>query len=283
MPRLSITDHDRDSAGMTYIYPVLSRRSGGLSIGVNLNTNQACNWRCIYCEVPGLIRGSAPDIDLRLLEDELRTLLKDVLEGDFLERYELPPRQRVIRAITLSGNGEPTSCPAFDRVVGTIGQLCAEHHLLGQLKLVLITNGTLMHKAEVQRGVAHWAELGGEVWFKLDSATEAGRQRINSVKLSQRTVRRNLQTCARLCPTWIQTCLFAFDGEPPSAAEQQAYLDFLEGLGKDGITLEGVQLYRLARPSLQPEASRLTALPKEWLSAFGQRIESLGILTRIHP
>lgn len=267
---------------MTYIYPVLSRRSEGLSIGVNLNTNQACNWRCIYCEVSGLIRGSAPDVDLRLLEDELRTLLKDVLQGDFFERYELPPRQRIIRAITLSGNGEPTSCPAFASVVGAIGRICAEQDLLGQVKLVLITNGALMHGTEVQRGIAHWAELGGEVWFKLDSATTAGRQRINSVNLSQETVRRNLRICARLCPTWIQTCLFALDGQPPSAAEQQAYLDFLEGLGKDGITLEGVQLYRLARPSLQPEASRLTALPKDWLTAFGQRIERLGIVTRIH-
>ena len=44
---LNIYDHDRDSAGMTYVYPVISRRAGGVSVGINLNTNKACNWRCI--------------------------------------------------------------------------------------------------------------------------------------------------------------------------------------------------------------------------------------------
>ena len=46
-------------------------RAGGVSIGINLNTNNACNWRCIYCQVPELARGTAPPIDLLLLEKEL--------------------------------------------------------------------------------------------------------------------------------------------------------------------------------------------------------------------
>ncbi|MEZ0245224.1 MAG: radical SAM protein, partial [Methylophilaceae bacterium] len=59
-PQLDATDHDRDSAGMTYVYPVVSRRARGVSIGINLNPNNACNWRCIYCQVPNLTRGAAP-------------------------------------------------------------------------------------------------------------------------------------------------------------------------------------------------------------------------------
>ncbi|MCG8997432.1 radical SAM protein, partial [Laribacter hongkongensis] len=54
-------DHSRNSAGFQYVYPVLSRRAGGVSVGINLNPNQACNWRCIYCQVPGLVRSQAPD------------------------------------------------------------------------------------------------------------------------------------------------------------------------------------------------------------------------------
>ena len=30
---LTPTNHDRDSAGMTYVYPVVSRRAGGVSVG----------------------------------------------------------------------------------------------------------------------------------------------------------------------------------------------------------------------------------------------------------
>ncbi|MCZ7653281.1 MAG: hypothetical protein M5R42_01880 [Rhodocyclaceae bacterium] len=70
MKQLDVTDHSRDSAGLTYVYPVVSRRAGGVSIGINLNPNNACNWRCIYCQVPDLKRGAAPLIDLDRLEGE---------------------------------------------------------------------------------------------------------------------------------------------------------------------------------------------------------------------
>ncbi|MGZ8216595.1 MAG: radical SAM protein, partial [Methylomagnum sp.] len=197
MPKLTTTNHDRDSAGLTYVYPVISRRSGGLSIGVNLNPNNACNWRCVYCQVPDLIRGAAPEIDLAVLEDELRGLLDDALHGDFFELFQPPESQRVIRDIAISGNGEPTSCRAFDAVVGVIGQMCAEFDLFGAIKLVLITNGSLANRPEVQRGLAHWSELGGEVWFKVDRATEAGIRQVNNVNLAPDTVLRHLESCAR--------------------------------------------------------------------------------------
>ena len=44
---LAINDHRRDSAGLRYVYPVISRRAGGVSVGINLNPNNACNWACL--------------------------------------------------------------------------------------------------------------------------------------------------------------------------------------------------------------------------------------------
>ena len=84
-PQLTVTDHDRDAAHRTYVYPVVSRRAGGVSVGINLNPNNACNWRCIYCQVPGLTRGTAPAIDLAVLENELRGFLDELLHGDFMQ------------------------------------------------------------------------------------------------------------------------------------------------------------------------------------------------------
>jgi len=267
---------------MTYVYSVISRRSGGLSIGINLNPNNACNWRCIYCQVPGLTRGAAPAIDVDQLGDELRTLLDDALRGDFYERHQLPAEQRAIRDIAIAGNGEPTTSPLFDDAIAVIGQVVAEYDLFNRIKLVLISNGSQMQKPEVQRGLSHWAELGGVVWFKLDSATAEGISRINNVHLSMEQVWRNLTHCARLCPTWLQTCVVEFDGQPPSAVEQSAYLAFLTRLREQDVPVEGVLLYGLDRPSNQPEASRLRALPSSWLAAFGQRIEALGFGVRVH-
>lgn len=281
-PRLTTARHDRDSAGMTYVYPVLSRRAGGLSIGVNLNPNNACNWRCLYCQVPTLTRGAGPAIDLAVLEAELVQVIQDALHGDFFDRYGLPADQRIIRDIALSGNGESTTSPAFSAAVGVIERVCTDYGLRGQIKLVLISNGSQMRKPDVQRGLADWGKLGGEVWFKLDRATEAGIQRINQVSISPATVQANLVAVSHHCPVWIQTCLFALDGLPPSDTEQAAYLAFLETLQRQDIRVQGVLLYGMARPSLQPEALRLSVLPVEWLEAFACRIKRLGLVANVH-
>ena len=82
---LNVTDHSRDNVGLTYIYPVVSRRAGGVSVGINLNPNNACNWRCIYCQVPELKRGAAPVIDLIRLEAELYIFLQEILYGSFMQ------------------------------------------------------------------------------------------------------------------------------------------------------------------------------------------------------
>ena len=58
---LTIFNHDRNIYKSKYIYPVVSRRSKGLSLGINLNTNNACNWQCIYCQVSNLKLGKPAD------------------------------------------------------------------------------------------------------------------------------------------------------------------------------------------------------------------------------
>ena len=44
-------DHPRSFEANRYVYPVLSRRAGGISIGVNLNVDKVCNFHCVYCQV----------------------------------------------------------------------------------------------------------------------------------------------------------------------------------------------------------------------------------------
>ena len=113
---LSVSDHNRSFISMTYVYPVVSRRAGGVSVGINLNPNNACNWHCAYCQVPGLVRGAAPEIDLAQLEGELRQFLGELLHGSFMAEH-VPPEAQVIRDIAFSGNGEPTSSKAFATIV----------------------------------------------------------------------------------------------------------------------------------------------------------------------
>ena len=277
-----MTNHDRDSADLRYVYPVVSRRSGGVSVGINLNTNNACNWRCIYCQVPGLKRGSAPAIDLSILEKELRGFLNELLHGDFMLN-RVPEGLQRINDIALSGNGEPTSAGEFVQVIALIARVRGELALPDAVKTLLITNGSLLYRNSVQQGLRDMAKLNGEVWFKLDRASEAGMQRINDIHMSLNKVRDNLIAAIACCPTWLQTCWFALDGEPPSRQDEDDYIEFVAALLRDGHQPQGVLLYSLARPSLQAEAPRLSALPAEHLQAFADRISKLGLAVKVTP
>ena len=280
--RLTVADHDRGSAGLTYVYPVVSRRAGGVSVGINLNVNNACNWRCIYCQVPDLIRGAPPPVDLGKLEKELSGFLQDVLRGDFLAT-RVPVEARRLNDIALSGNGEPTSAREFERVIDLVGEVRRQTRVPAEVKTVLITNGSLMQRAGVQAGVRKLGALSGEVWFKVDRATGSGLRKVNNIRTDIARMRANLEIAVRLCPTWIQTCVFAIDGFPPEEAEQRAYLDFLSERVADRLPLQGVLLYGLARQSFQPEGKRLSALPFAWLDAFAERIRALGLEVKVTP
>ena len=277
---LNVVDHSRDSAGLRYVYPVVSRRAGGVSVGINLNTYNACNWRCVYCQVPDLKLGTASAVDLVLLEKELRGFLHELLHGDFMQQH-VPEGARRINDIALSGNGEPTSAKEFVQVIELIGRLQKELALPPHIKLVLITNGSLMHRPYVQQGLRLMAQFKGEVWFKLDRASATGMQTINNTQLSMEKVRKNLVSAIALCPTWLQTCWLALDGLAPAKQDEDDYLDFIAGLLHDNIRPQGVLLYSLARPSLQAEASRLAALSGQEMEPFAERIRALGVVVKV--
>lgn len=276
---LTTTDHNRDYAGFRYAYPVVSRRAGGVSVGINLNPNNACNWACIYCQVPDLARGGPPPIDLAQLERELCTLLEDVLRGDFMQR-EVPEEARQLMDVAFSGNGEPTSAEEFDAAVERVIAVMQRFDLSQKVKLRLITNGSLMHRPAVRSGIARIGLQQGEVWFKIDRGSAEGISMVNRTSLEPLKARSNLELCCSLAPTWVQTCWFMLDGRAPDNDEEEAYLDLLRPVTKK---IRGVHLYGLARPSLQPDAPRLGRLPPTHLAAFAARIASLGTEVNLSP
>jgi wyosine [tRNA(Phe)-imidazoG37] synthetase (radical SAM superfamily) len=276
---LKTEDHSRDSAGMRYVYPVISRRAGGVSVGINLNPNNACNWRCIYCQVPDLKRGGPPPIDLVLLERELNVFLHGAVAGDFMAT-RVPAGSRRLVDVAFSGNGEPTSAREFADAVGIAERVLAAHGLGGKVPLRLITNGSLLDRKTVQSGIAHLGRAGGEVWFKLDAGTTAGLARINGTRARPELVARRLACCAELAPTWVQTCLFRIDGEAPDEQEIRAWLALLTPLAP---VLAGVHLYSLARPSQQKEAPRLGRMEAAALEKIADRVRQLGLTVRVSP
>lgn len=285
---LTPEDHNRDVSGLTYIYPVVSRRAGGVSIGINLNVNNACNWRCVYCQVPDLKRGTPDKIDLALLEKELRKFLNQLLHGDFMERY-VAEGDRHLKDIAFSGNGEPTSAKEFPQVITLVEKVLNDFKLLDDehpiikdqpIKVRLITNGSLMEKDSVLNSVGHLAKVHGEVWFKVDGGTPEDVARVNDVNINITSVIKRLKACAAACPTFVQTCMFGLDGKPPSESHISAYIELLAEVKND---IKGVHLYGLARPSYQEEAPRLSRLPAESLEKIADKIRSLGLTVFVSP
>lgn len=277
---LTIEDHRRDSAGLHYVYPVVSRRAGGVSVGINLNVNNACNWACLYCQVDGLTRGGPPPVDLDLLESELASFLEDVLHGDFMQR-NVPETERHLVDVAFSGNGEPTSADEFSAAVECVQRVLERCGLARRIPVRLITNGSLLHRPQVQAGIRMIGELDGEVWFKIDRGTAVAAAEVNVVPSDAGRVRRNLEIACSLAKTWVQTCWFALDGKEPDAAERAAYCELLAPLAS---RVSGIHLYGLARPSMQPAAPRLARLAEAQLHNFAEEIEKkTGIRVLVSP
>ncbi len=274
---LSIHDHSRELSGLKYIYSVVSRRAGGLSVGINLNVNNACNWQCIYCEIPNLTRGSPPPIELEVLEQELRFFLKEIINGDYMEK-NVSLEDRHLKDIAFSGNGEPTSAEEFPEVISIVKKLLEEFNLLHKIKIRLITNGSLMHQASVIKSVEMLKEMNGEVWFKVDAATEESIKTINQVNLKPHQILERLKNSANVCPTFVQTCIFSINGNGPSEKDINAYIELINEVKSN---IQGVHLYGLARPSLQPQAKNLGRIDEEVLQDIAKELRSLNITTTV--
>lgn len=260
---------------------MVSRRSGGVSVGVNLNPNNACNWACAYCQVDGLVRGPAPTVDLHQLEEELDGFLGLAMTEAWMNEHA-PEGSRRITDIAISGNGEPTTSPQFAEVVERVKAIRERRRL--DVPTILITNGSRIHVHAVQLGLRAMASARGQIWFKVDRASAAGREAVNRVQGGSERVADQLALAAECCPTRVQTCMFTTDGSAPDAAELDAYVAFLEGQVERGTTLEGVTLYGLARPSMQPGAERLGKVDPAWLEALADRVRgATGLEVTAHP
>jgi histidinol dehydrogenase len=224
------------------VYPAVSRRSGGLSLGVNLFPDaKLCSFDCPYCEVFP-IRGEAEAFSIAGLEEELE---------DFLKRdYPRDWSGGRVRDICFSGNGEPTLSP----FLGEALELCARFRrshpdILGSSALVLITNSTLFLEGAVSdllaaavrdEGLVVWAKLdaGSERLFSLMSGTTGGLDRLAEGILS-------FSKRSRLV---IQTMLCEVGGYAPGDGDIEDYSRLLARLLRDGAGIGEVHLYTFARP-----------------------------------
>ncbi len=251
--RLAFSRHSRAWAGNRYVYPVVSRRSGGLSIGINLNPDKVCNFDCIYCSVERSVPGQTGRVATAVVRTELRHMLALAASGEI---FRLPdfasirPELMRLNDIAFSGEGEPTTCPVFGPCCHIAAQELQRAGLSG-VKLVLITNATMFARRSVREALEYLDQHGGEIWAKLDAGTAAYYQLVDRPGVGLAQILANITWCAQVRPTVIQTLLMKIHGQPPPPEEIHAYAQRIADIIAAGGRIKLVQLYTVARKTAE--------------------------------
>lgn len=265
------TEHPRLFQSNKFVYPVLSRRSRGVSVGINLNPDKVCNFDCIYCQVDrrsaAVTRFVETDRLLAELEETLDLVTTGALYGD--ERFaSIPEPLRRLNDIAFSGDGEPTTFRNIPSIVADVAAIKARRGL-DAVKLVMITNASMFHRPSVQRALATLDANNGEIWAKLDAGTEPYFRLVDRTTVPFERVLQNLRDAARVRPLVIQSLFMRVAGAGPSADEIAAYCDRLSEILAAGGRLARVQVYTVARP---PTESYVNPLPPAEVDAIAAEV-----------
>jgi histidinol dehydrogenase len=256
MQKVSINpvENHREREKGVIVYPVYSRRSGGLSVGINLFPDKkCCPFDCPYCEVFPFTTNTV--FSLPQMEKELCNVISAAHEQNI-----------IIRDICFSGNGEPSLSPALGKALKTAANI--RNKIAPEAQLVLITNGAgLSHLLNVIPYVA-----GLDIWLKLDAGTPEWYQKINRCIIPFEEHIAKIKAFAAQTSFTIQTMLCAVDGSPPPSEEVAAWEALALELALTG-NIRKVQLYGKARPA--PEDPKALSLPPEYLENRASALRQL--------
>lgn len=257
-----------------FVYVVVSPRARGLSVGVNMNPDKACQFNCIYCEVDRMLSPGGPRLDVGLMAGELKATLDFVRSGRLRELHafrKVPDELLQLRHVALSGDGEPTLAREFAEALQAVMHVRA---LAGYpfFKIVLITNATGLDLPAVERGLKHLTKED-EVWAKLDGGTQAYLNRVNGVQVPLERILSNILRVGRERKVIIQSLFPAINGQEPPLEEIDQYAERLRELKDAGAQIPLVQIYSATRPTPRSECGHL---PLRVLSHIAQRVHQVS-------
>lgn len=255
------SQHQRTYHENKFVYPVLSRRSKGISIGVNLNPDKICNFDCIYCQVDRRDESETRFVGLDQLLAELDHMLKFVISGEIYQDPKfasVPQELRRLNDIAFSGDGEPTTYRNFDTIVKAAADL-KQKHQADEVKMVVITNASMLHRDSTQAALKILDENQGEIWAKLDAGTESYFKIIDRTKIRFKQILENIALAAKQRPIVIQSLFMLVDQQPPTEAEIDAYCMRLNEVVHSGGKIKLVQVYTIARRTTEDYVASLSS------------------------
>lgn len=270
MNLMNAANHDRGETRDALVYPVFSRRSRGLSVGINLFPDRKlCNFDCPYCEVlppdsMSLQEHRARPFDLARLEADLETF--------FTRDYPAVWAPEPVRDLCISGNGEPTLSPQLEAALELCAGMRNRHAPARNSDIVIITNATGFLDescSAMLHGFASREKL--TLWVKLDSGHQEGFSAFSRSAFDLEQILDGIARFASNTPVVIQTMVCAFDGILPQESDAAACARRLDWLLDHGARIDAIHLYTLAR---KPTADFVSALDDASLLAYADRVKT---------
>ena len=255
--------HSRTRRFNRYVYLVRARRSGGLSLGVNLDPQKTCNFDCVYCEVVDRRemeqKTGRPPIDAEEVAAELTAELR-------LLRDRPGAEPEPLRDVAFAGDGEPSTFPGFLPLARRLFDV-RDAERFRHVPFVLITNGSGLDRAEMREAHDLFAERGGAFWVKLDAGSEAFYRAVCRTSVPFGRVLENLAAAARRHPVVVQAMFFRLRGEPPPRGEIAAWAGRLRDVVHAGGRVSLVQVYTVARETMEPGIAPLAEVELREIAA----------------
>ncbi|MDH5640963.1 MAG: hypothetical protein OEY28_06685 [Nitrospira sp.] len=271
--------HSRRFDTNRFVYPVVSRRSRGLSIGVNVNPDKICNFDCPYCQVQREIQPLDLEVDFEVMAEELHALAAEAASGEIWnhERFAQTPQEyRRVNDVAFSGDGEPTTYRRLADAIELAETVKATHGL--DAATILITNATRLAHPDVAPALAALAKVRHEIWAKLDAGTQERFELMSGTRLDLGRIVENIAHCAKTHKVLIQSLFPTIDGEGPSDTEVEAWCGRLSRIVESGGRIEEVQVYTTAR---RPADLRIGALATGRLEEIAVRARELGLKAEV--
>jgi wyosine [tRNA(Phe)-imidazoG37] synthetase (radical SAM superfamily) len=264
-----LTQNSRSFNTLRFAYPVVSRRSRGLSLGLNVNPDKVCNFDCPYCQVDRTTAGPDKTVDFHTMLTEIDTLMGMAKSGEIWEHPRFastPAALRRLNDIAFAGDGEPTTYARLGDAIAEIHGLKTKHGMQ-TVKTIILTNATLLGSRTILDRLAQLKRGPYEIWAKLDAGTQPWFEAMSATKLKLERIVEGITACAREFEVIIQALIPTLDGKDPGNAEAEAIGERIAEISKAGGNLKLVQVYTTAR---RPSDSRIGMVEDARLDELAQ-------------
>jgi wyosine [tRNA(Phe)-imidazoG37] synthetase (radical SAM superfamily) len=246
--------------------PVKSRRLG-VSLGINLlpNRKKVCNFNCIYCEC-----GWSQSIES---EGGYLPSRNEVYEALASRLQEMKVKNQRPDVITFAGNGEPTLHPDFSGIIDDSIKL--RNNFFPEAKIAVLSNSTTIANSRVKEALL---KVDMNI-LKLDSAFDLTVSIHNQPRVNIK-VEELIENLKKFNGRLIIQTLFlrgSFNGKTIDNTTPEEINAWLEALAK--VKPEEVMIYTISRDT--PEGGKLNKVPSGELREIAEKVEKLGIKTRV--